>query len=159
VFAALGALACGIFAFGEALGTSPSATVVHLLAILLVLTSVPFLATGQQRIAGSGQTPEDAGVGRPRAAPRVGTILTGTLRCGIAAVLLLVFVFVGVGLLYAVRGLGWVTVGPRIPDSLPLLALAHHDAQPLARVALAWVVTGAAFGILTAWIAPPRRAL
>jgi hypothetical protein len=82
-----------------------------------------------------------------------------TARRAAAAVLLVVSVLVGVGLLYAFRGLGWLTVGPRVPDSLPLLALAHNDAQPLARVALAWVATGAAFGILTAWIAPRRRAL
>jgi enterochelin esterase-like enzyme len=159
VFAALGALACGILAFGEALGTGPSATVVHLLAISLVLTSVPFLATGQQRIAGSGRTTGPGGVDPPRAVRPPGALLAGTARCAAAAVMLVVSVLVGVGLLYAFRGLGWLTVGPRVPDSLPLLALAHHDAQPFARVALAWVATGAAFGILTAWIAPRRRAL
>lgn len=159
VFAALGALACGILAFGEALGTGPSATVVHLLAILLILTPVPFLATGQQRIAGSGRTPAPAGVARPRVTPRLGALLTGTVRWAAVAVLLLASVFVGVGLLYAFRGLGWLTLGPPVPDSLPLLALAHNDAQPLARVALAWVATGGAFGILTAWIAPRRRTL
>lgn len=155
VFAALGALACGVFAFGEALGTSPSATVVHLLAISLVLTSVPFLAAGQQQIAGSGRP----GVDRPRGAPGPAAILMSTLRWAAAGVLLVVSVFVGVGLLYAVRGLAWLPIGPRIPDSLPLLALAHHDAQPLAQVALAWVATGAAFGILAGGMAPPRRAL
>jgi enterochelin esterase-like enzyme len=159
VFAALGALACGILAFGEALGTGPSATVVHLLAISLVLTSVPFLATGQQRIAGSGRTSALAGVGSPRATPRPGALLARKARCAAAAVLLVVSVLAGVGLLYAFRGLGWLTVGPQVPDSLPLLALAHHDAQPLARMAFAWVATGAAFGALTAWIAPRRRAL
>jgi hypothetical protein len=159
VFAALGALACGILAFGEALGTGPSATVVHLLAISLVLTSVPLLAAGQQRIAGSGRTLAPVRVERRRAMPRLGAGLLGTLRSLAVAVLLLLSVFVGVGLLYAVRGLGWLPVGPRVPDSLPLLALAHHDAQPLARVALAWVATGAAFGLLIVWIAPRQRAL
>ncbi|MGZ4233194.1 MAG: alpha/beta hydrolase-fold protein [Solirubrobacteraceae bacterium] len=159
VFAALGALAGGVLAFGEALGTSPSATVVRLLAISLVLTSVPFLAAGQQRIAGSGRPSAAAGVGRTRVTPSAAAVLIGTLRWAAAAVLVSVSVFVGVGLLYAVRGLGWLPIGPRIPDSLPLLVLAHHDAQPLTRVALAWVATGAAFGILTAWIAPQRRLL
>jgi hypothetical protein len=157
VFAALGALACGILAFGEALGTGPSATVVHLLAISLVLMSVPLLAKGQQRIAGSGLTSGPAGDSVPRRTPRL--VLIGTLRWVAAAALLLLSAFVGIGLLYAIRGLGWLPVGPRIPDSLPLLALAHRDAQPLARVALAWVATGAAFGLLTVWIAPWRRAL
>jgi hypothetical protein len=68
-------------------------------------------------------------------------------------------VIVGIGLLYAIRGLGWVAAGPQVPDSLPLLALAHHDGQPFARVALAWVAAGVAFGLLTRWIAPARRAL
>jgi enterochelin esterase-like enzyme len=159
VFAALGALACGVLAFGEALGTSPSATVVHLLAISLVLMSVPLLAAGQQRIAGSGRPSAPEGADRTQGLPRPAEVLVGTLRWAAAAVLVLVSVFVGIGLLYAVHGLGWLPIGPRIPDSLPLLALAHHDAQPVARVALAWVATGAAFGILTAWIAPQRRLL
>jgi enterochelin esterase-like enzyme len=159
VFAALGALACGVLAFGEALGTSPSATVVHLLAISLVLTSVPLLAAGQQRIAGSGRPSEPASAEGTKALPTPAEVLVATLRWAAAAVLVLMSVFVGIGLLYAVRGLGWLPLGPRIPDSLPLLALAHHDAQPLTRVALAWVATGAAFGILTAWIAPQRRVL
>ncbi|HET7047482.1 MAG TPA: alpha/beta hydrolase-fold protein [Solirubrobacteraceae bacterium] len=159
VFAALGALACGILAFGEALGTGPSATVVHLLAISLVLTSVPLLAAGQQRIAGSGRTLAPVRVERRRAIPRLRAGLPGKLRGLAVKVLLLLSVFVGVGLLYAIRGLGWLPVGPRVPDSLPLLALAHHDAQPLARVVLVWVATGAAFGLLIVWIAPRRRAL
>ena len=160
VFAALGALACGILAFGEALGTSPSATVVHLLAISLVLTSVPLLATGQQRIAGSGRTSAPEGVERRGGArPAMSTIAVSTLRGVATALLLVVSVFAGIGLLYALRGLGWAAVGPPVPDSVPLLALAHHAAQPLARVAIAWLATGAAFGILTAWIAPRRRVL
>jgi hypothetical protein len=160
VFAALGALACGILAFGEALGTSPSATVVHLLAISLVLTSVPLLATGQQRIAGSGRTSAPEGFERRGGTrPAMSTIAVNTLRGAATALLLVVSVFVGIGLLYALRGLGWAPVGPRVPDSVPLLALAHHAAQPLARVAIAWLATGAAFGILTAWIAPQRRVL
>ena len=160
VFAALGALACGIYAFGEALGTGPSATVVHLLAISLVLTSVPLLATGQQRIAGSGRTSESAGGGRLRlAAPRIGAFVGSALRGLGAALLVLVSVIVGIGLLYAIRGLGWVAAGPSVPDSLSLLALARHASQPLARVAVAWIAAGLAFGWLAGWISPRRRTL
>ena len=134
--------------------------VVHLLAISLVLTSVPLLATGQQRIAGSGRTSEPAGAGPRRLAlPRSGAFLGGALRGLGAALLVLLSVFVGIGLLYAIRGLGWVGAGPPVPDSLPLLALAHHDAQPFARVALAWVGAGVAFGLLTRRISPWRRML
>jgi hypothetical protein len=39
-----------------------------------------------------------------------------------------------VGLLYHLRHLRWLAIGPRIPDSLPLLQLAGFDGQPLARV-------------------------
>jgi len=160
VFAALGALACGIHAFGEALGTGPSATVVHLLAISLVLTSVPLLATGQQRIAGSGRTSEPAGAEPGRlAVQRSGAFLGRALRGLGAALLVLLSVFVGIGLLYAIRGLGWVAAGPPVPDSLPLLRLAHDDAQPFARVALAWIAAGVTFGLLTRSISPRRRTL
>jgi hypothetical protein len=118
--------------------------------------SVPLLASGQQRIAGGGRTSTPVGVQPPL---RAGGVLIGTLRCAGAALLLLVSVLVGIGLLYALRGLGWLPLAPRVPDSLPLLVLAHHDAQPLARVAFAWLATGVAFGVLTAWISPRRRAL
>jgi enterochelin esterase-like enzyme len=49
--AALVAVGCGVFAFGESLGRTPTATLVHLLAISLVLACVPVLATAQERIA------------------------------------------------------------------------------------------------------------
>ncbi len=61
--------------------------------------------------------------------------------------LLPVCLLAGIGLLYALRGLGWFAFGPRVPDSLPLLQLAGFDGQPLARVALAWLPIGYAFGL------------
>ena len=51
-FAALVALACGVFGFGESLGTSPAAVVVHLFAVAVVLGCVPALARAQVEIAG-----------------------------------------------------------------------------------------------------------
>ena len=51
-FAALVALACGVFGFGESLGTSPAAVVVHLFAVAVVLGCVPVLARAQVEIAG-----------------------------------------------------------------------------------------------------------
>ena len=50
-FAALVALACGVFGFGESLGTSPAAVMVHLLAVGVVLGCVPVLARAQAEIA------------------------------------------------------------------------------------------------------------
>ena len=51
-FVALVALACGVFGFGESLGTSPAAVVVHLFAVAVVLGCVPVLARAQVEIAG-----------------------------------------------------------------------------------------------------------
>ena len=49
--AALVALACGTIAFGERLGTSPTALVAHGLAIAVILGCVPVLAAAQLRLA------------------------------------------------------------------------------------------------------------
>ncbi len=48
--AALVALCCGLLAFGESLGSSPTAYVAHLLAVALVLACVPVLAAAQTEI-------------------------------------------------------------------------------------------------------------
>ncbi len=59
-FAALVALACGVFGFGESLGTGPAAVVVHLFAVAVVLGCVPVLARAQVEIADeTGQLPAD----------------------------------------------------------------------------------------------------
>lgn len=54
----------------------------------------------------------------------------------------------GLGWLYTLRSLGWLSVGPGVPDSLPLLQLAGYDAQPLGRVLVAWLVAGGLAGVL-----------
>jgi hypothetical protein len=50
-FAALVALVCGAFGFGESLGTSPLAVVAHLAAVAVVLGCVPVLARAQAELA------------------------------------------------------------------------------------------------------------
>lgn len=50
-FAALVALACGVFGFGESLGTNPTGVAIHLLAVAVVLGCVPVLARAQAEIA------------------------------------------------------------------------------------------------------------
>jgi hypothetical protein len=50
-FAALVALACGVFGFGESLGTRPASVAIHLLAVAVVLGCVPVLARAQAEIA------------------------------------------------------------------------------------------------------------
>jgi hypothetical protein len=48
-----------------------------------------------------------------------------------------------VGWLYLLRDLGALRLGPDVAGALPLQQLAGGDAQPLLRLALAWIPTGA----------------
>ena len=64
----------------------------------------------------------------------------------------------GTGWLYLLRGLGWLDVGPRAGDALPLLQLASSDGQPLGRVLVAWVGAGALTGVALSATAPRYRA-
>jgi hypothetical protein len=52
-FAALVALGSGLLAFGESLGRHPAAVAIHIVAIAVVLLSVPPLAAAQEQIAAS----------------------------------------------------------------------------------------------------------
>jgi hypothetical protein len=64
----------------------------------------------------------------------------------------------GMGWLYVFKGLGWLGVGPRIADSLPLLQLASADAQPLLRVVVAWALAGTLAGVALRELRLTRRA-
>jgi hypothetical protein len=75
-----------------------------------------------------------------------------------AAVALVLGLLVGIGWLYVLRGLGWLGIGPRVRDALPLLQLPGFDAQPLVRVAVAWLGAGALTGLALRWMPRPRRA-
>ena len=66
--AALVALACGLVAFGETLGTSPAALVAHGLAIAVILGCVPVLAAAQMRLAATVEHEDPA---RAPSAPAV----------------------------------------------------------------------------------------
>lgn len=156
--AALAALAFGVLAFGESLGTSQAATTVHVIAIGVVLACVPPLARKQQQLSESDQARETVPPGRSRGAAwplrhklamASGAIATGpaVLLCSLA----------GLGLLYAMRGLQWFAIGPPVPDSLPLLQLAGFDGQPLVRVILAWLAAGVIIGYALIRIGPLRR--
>ena len=71
-FTAIAAAIFGITAFGESLGGSPAATVVHAVAIGLVLISVRPLAAAQQRLIvpdATGTTTDGTAGGRSPAAP------------------------------------------------------------------------------------------
>ncbi len=92
----------------------------------------------------------------PRGRHRLTTVSIGLLL-GIPAAV--AGVIAGIGWLYVLRGLGWLSVGPSIPDSLPLLQLAGLDGQPLARVIVAWIPCGALVGALMPRVRWPWRGL
>jgi hypothetical protein len=52
----------------------------------------------------------------------------------------------GVGWLYELRGAGVLGLGPHFGGALPLQQLAGDDAQPLLRMAAAWLPAGAMAG-------------
>jgi hypothetical protein len=67
-FAALVALSCGLFAFGESLGGGAAVVLAHVLAIAVVLGCVPVLAAAQAAIVEAGQERDQ------RPAPRAGPL-------------------------------------------------------------------------------------
>jgi hypothetical protein len=74
--------------------------------------------------------------------------VTPALRATFAWLLAFLLVAAGVGWLYLVRHLGALDLGPRIPGALPLEQLAGEAPQPLGRMVVAWVPTGAAAGVM-----------
>ncbi len=150
---ALTALAFGVFAFGESLGRSPAVTIIHLLAIGLVLGCVPVLGAGHgEESPDRDRSPRlpTGGLGR-----RAAFLAGGAVA---AALLLVLSIVAGTGLLYGLREFGWFAAGPRVPDAIPLLQLAGFDGQPLARVAVAWLLAGLMFGTALGAVRPLPRA-
>lgn len=67
---------------------------------------------------------------------------------GIAAYLLAIAaLFAGIGVLFLIRRAGFLAIGPRVHDALPLQQLAGTDAQPLMHMVIAWVPAGFAAGV------------
>lgn len=64
--------------------------------------------------------------------------LVGVAVCVVAAV----------GWLYLLRPVGVLALGPGIPGALPLQQLAGQDDQPLLRLAVVWVPSGAVAALL-----------
>jgi hypothetical protein len=83
-------------------------------------------------------------------------------RAVAVAVVVLAAVAGGIGWLYALRHAHVLRVGPRLTDALPLQRLAGGAAQPLGRVAAAWLPAGlvAGFGVgLVSRLRRPARGL
>jgi hypothetical protein len=81
----------------------------------------------------------------------------------LAGVVAVVAIAAGIGWLYLLRDSSALAVGPRLHGALPLEELAGRGAQPLGRVAVAWLPAGFAAGLAlglaarrprTVWIAP-----
>lgn len=150
-FTALTAIAFGIAAFGESLGSKPATGLLHAVAIVAVLVCVRPLSRAQQQLVGAAMEAEAP----PPTQTRLGWRATLSRRIvarGLVVPLLVaaalpVASLAALGLLYELRGLGWFDVGPRISDALPLLQLAGFDAQPLARVLAATLLAGLVLGL------------
>src|SRR5436190_1085735 len=66
----------------------------------------------------------------------------------------LVAVVAGTGWLYLLRSGHLLGFGPRVPGSLELEKLASADAQPLARLVVAWVPAGLVLGLALGGLRP-----
>jgi hypothetical protein len=64
----------------------------------------------------------------------------------------------GIGLLYLVRHAGSLDAGPNVRGALPLQQLAGGEAQPLLRLAIAWLPAGFVAGALGAMVTRLRAA-
>jgi enterochelin esterase-like enzyme len=153
VAATLTALLVGLAVFDESLGSSRVITILHVAAIALVLSCVPALADANLRLPADRRAILAAGrQGLGRASRAFGAGAGATLAAVVA-------VLTGTGLLYGLRGLGWLAAGPRVADALPLLQLAGFDGQPLVRVAAAWLVAGVVLGLVLVQIKPASRVI
>jgi enterochelin esterase-like enzyme len=146
-FTAVTAVGLGMAAFGEPLGRTPVAVVAHAMAIALVIACVRPLAGAQQRLVDGATAEPVSARGRltgEAVMARAAYAVAGVVLGGVA---LVVGSVVAVGLEYSVRELGWLAMGPRVPDALPLLQLAGFDGQPLARVVVVSALAGVVLGL------------
>jgi enterochelin esterase-like enzyme len=172
-FTAVTAVGLGVGGFGESLGAGTVASIAHLIAIGLVLACVRPLTRAQEHLMHTDQpvnpTPADEAPRTPRApaARRAGgrraaglaVLARATAMSAGATVAVVIGVLSGVGLLYSLRQLRWLTVGPSVPDALPLLQLAGFAGQPFGRVLAAWVPAGVVLGLALIRFPAARRAL
>jgi len=85
---------------------------------------------------------------RPSAARRRRPRWRGAGAAAAAPPVALATVIAGIGWLYLLSRAHGLTVGPRLPDALPLQRLAGGAGQPVLRVAAAWLAAGLVAGVL-----------
>ena len=174
-FTAVTAAALGVAAFGEPVGTTPAASIAHGAAIALVLACVRPLARAQQRLIHAfpaAASAEGAGAqARPAETDQRESLSRSKLWSAfgrahalqvagasvLACLALVVCSLIAIGLLYTVRGLHWLAIGPSVPDALPLLQLAGFAGQHLLSTLAAGLAAGVVLGAALTRVSRPRR--
>jgi hypothetical protein len=87
----------------------------------------------------------------------LGRALVPALRAGAAGLIALASLAAGIGALYLLRRVGLLAIGPPIRGALPLQQLAGGEAQPLLRMAIAWVPAGFVAGLALASLTGLRQ--
>lgn len=83
-----------------------------------------------------------ASAGRPAARPLPSALARAAGGC----LWTLAVTLAATGWLYLLRGAGALDLGPHLREALPLQRLAGQDAQPLARMVVAWLPAGLVAG-------------
>jgi hypothetical protein len=91
----------------------------------------------------------------PRRVPHEDTL--GVVRMALGVSVAGLAVVAGVGWLYLLRSSALFGAGPRLQGALPLQQLAGDDAQPLLRMAAAWLPAGAVGGLALSRLARVRH--
>ena len=86
-----------------------------------------------------------------------GRAVVPALRAVAAGLIALASLAAAIGVLYLLRGTGSLAIGPNIRGALPLQQLAGGEAQPLLRMAIAWVPAGLVAGLALASLTGLRR--
>jgi hypothetical protein len=141
------AIVAGLTIFGDPLGSSAALTLAHAFAFGLVGLGAWLLAPAQAGMAAGRRTSGPRRGAAFERGPRLGPLLRRTLAAAGGWTVTALSVVAGLGLLYLVRSASVLGAGPRVAGALPLEKLAHADAQPLLRMAAAWLPAGVVAGL------------
>lgn len=86
-----------------------------------------------------------------------GRALVAALRALVAGLIALASLAAAIGVLYLLRRVDLLAIGPNIRGALPLQQLAGGEAQPLLRMAIAWLPAGFVAGLALASLTGLRR--
>jgi hypothetical protein len=144
------AMAGGLLVFGEPLGRTAPLALLHGAGLAAAALSSLGLGATQARLAARAEAGR-----RPAHRPR--RAVARLLRAVATWITVALAVVAGMGWLDLLRRAGALALGPAVAGALPLEQLAHRDAQPLLRFAVAWIPAGAAATVaLAAGTRTPR---